>query len=211
MIKRPGLVCLIVFTSLISSIAEAAAHDRILQKIEKTSSFMVKGNVHLIYVNSNNGVFDSLQYAIDQNLAPVISISYGDCEKNFSAQDVRILGALGQQATAQGITILAASGDTGAADCDYNARIASRGLAVDVPASLPYVTGLGGSEFQEDANSWSATNNATNGSALSYIAEATWNDSAATGVLSAGGGGRSIYFSKPDWQAAAGRTERPGA
>src|SRR6185369_13911899 len=96
------------------------------------------------------------------------------------------------------------SGDTGAADCDYNARVASRGLAVDLPASLPYVTAMGGSQFQDDANSWSATNNAANGSANSYISETSWNDSAATGVLSAGGGGRSIYFSKPDWQAGAG-------
>ena len=164
----------------------------------------VARNAHLIYVNSNNGVFDSLQYAIDQNLAPVISISYGDCEKNFSGQDMNILGALGRQAVAQGITILSASGDTGAADCDYNARIASRGLAVDFPSSLPYVTGMGGSEFQDGAGSWSATNNATNGSALSYISEKTWNDNTASGTLSAGGGGRSIYFSKPDWQAGAG-------
>ena len=31
------------------------------------------------------------------------------------------------------------------------------------------------------------------------IPEVAWNDTA-SGVLSAGGGGRSIYFSKPGWQ-----------
>lgn len=164
----------------------------------------VAKNAHIMYVISNNGVFDSLQYTIDQNLAPVASISYGDCEKKFSPQDLNILAALGQQANAQGITILAPSGDTGAADCDSNARVATRGLAVDVPASLPFVTGLGGSEFREVTNAWSATNDSSNGSALSYIPEMTWNDSSDTGVLSAGGGGRSIYFSKPAWQTAAG-------
>lgn len=164
----------------------------------------VARNAHLIYVNSNDGVFDSLQYTIDQNLAPVISISYGACEKNFAPQDINMLMALGQQATAQGITILAASGDSGAADCDYNVRTASRGLAVDIPASLPYVTGMGGSQFSNADGSWSATNNDMNGSALSYIPETTWNDGANSNVLSAGGGGRSIYFLKPEWQSAPG-------
>src|SRR2546429_10006209 len=36
MIKQPALVCLLFVTSLVSSIAEAASHDRILHKIEKT-------------------------------------------------------------------------------------------------------------------------------------------------------------------------------
>src|SRR4029077_17937710 len=92
---------------------------------------------HILYVNSNN-VLLSLQYAIDQNLAPVVSISYGICEKNYSAQDTQLLAALGQRANVQGITILAASGDSGAADCELDPReIATHGLAVDLPASLP--------------------------------------------------------------------------
>src|SRR5262249_50372282 len=156
----------------------------------------VARNAHLIFVNSNDGAFDALQYTVDQNLTPVVSISYGGSEKTFSTQDISMLMALGQQAAAQGMTIVAASGDSGAADCDSNVRTASRGLSVDVPASMPYVTGLGGSEFQEANNSaWSVMNNGMNGSAVSYISETTWNDSAGS-VLSAGGGGRSIYFSK---------------
>ena len=75
-------------------------------------------NAQIVFVVSGNGVFDSLQYAIDQNLAPVISISYGSCEQNFTSNQISLLAALGQQANAQGITIVAASGDTGAADCE---------------------------------------------------------------------------------------------
>src|SRR5207237_4986641 len=105
----------------------------------------VARNAHLIYVNSSN-VMDSLQYAVDQNLAPVVSMSYGACEQNFSPLELSAVAALAQQANAQGMTILAASGDSGAADCDgSDATVATHGLAVDVPASLPYVTGLGGS------------------------------------------------------------------
>src|SRR5262249_6523443 len=134
----------------------------------------VAPNAKLIYVNSTN-VLDSLQYAIDQNLAPVASISYGNCEKNFSAQDINSLVALGQQANAQGITIVAATGDTGATDCESRtARIAIHGLSVDLPASLPFVTGLGGSEFQEASTSWSSANTATFGSVLSYLPEGAW-------------------------------------
>ena len=91
-----------------------------------------------------------LQYAVDQNLAPVISISYGLCEAQFSSTDIATLTATGQQANAQGQTIVTSSGDSGPADCDFNSdpnnpvKSATHGYAVDVPASLPYVTGMGG-------------------------------------------------------------------
>lgn len=164
----------------------------------------VAPNAQLIFVTSTN-VLDSLQYAIDQNLAPVASMSYGSCEQNFTSQDISLLSALGQQANAQGMTILAASGDSGAADCELQtSTLATQGLAVDAPASLPYVTGLGGTEFQESGTSWSSSNSTTFGSALSYIPETAWNDTTVSKTLSAGGGGRSMYFPKPDWQAALG-------
>src|SRR4029077_16256921 len=82
---------------------------------------------------------------------------------------------------------------------------ASQGLAVDFPASSPYVTGAGGTEFNENGHTyWSATNNATAGSAISYIPEMTWNDTATDKVLSSSGGGASILFAKPSWQQGAG-------
>jgi subtilase family serine protease len=171
----------------------------------------------LIFVNSGNGVFDSMQYAIDQNLAPVISISYGDCEQNFTSSEVSTLTALLQQANAQGITVAAASGDSGAADCDFPltsrqvVRSATHGLAVDLPASSPYVTGVGGTQFNEGGNAssyWSSVNNSLNGSALSYIPEAGWNETATElangGSIAAGGGGASRLFAKPSWQAGNG-------
>ncbi|MBZ5512928.1 MAG: S53 family peptidase [Acidobacteriia bacterium] len=171
----------------------------------------------IVYVNSNNGVFDSLNYAISQNLAPVISISYGDCEPNFSTSDINTLVAWGQQANAQGQTIVGPSGDSGAADCDYPLTATSvvasaiHGLQVDVPAALPYVTGIGGTTFNEGSGTfWSSTNNANNGSALSYIPETAWNDTAfeiappQNRSLAATGGGVSKLFTKPSWQTGTG-------
>ena len=172
-------------------------------------------NAKLIYVNSKNALFTSLQYAVDQNLAPVISISYGLCEAQFSSTDIATLTAMGQQANAQGQTIVSSSGDSGAADCDYSAdpnnpvKSATHGYAVDVPASLPYVTGMGGTEFSEGDDTgatqyWNGTNNGNNGSAISYIPEMVWNDTVADGSLAATGGGVSTLFTKPSWQTGAG-------
>ncbi len=63
------------------------------------------------------------------------------------------------------------------------------------------MTGIGGTEFNEGAGSyWSTTNDAGGGSALGYIPEQVWNDTATDGDLSAGGGGKSTLFPKPSWQ-----------
>jgi subtilase family serine protease len=174
----------------------------------------VARNAKLIYVNSSNA-FDSLQYAVDQNLAPVISLSYGDCEANFSSTEINTITHMSQQANTQGQTIVAAAGDSGAADCDITTdpnnpvKSATHGYAVDVPASFPYVTGMGGTEFSEGDDTgatqyWSGANNSNNGSALSYIPETAWNDTAADGSLATGGGGVSTLFTKPSWQTGAG-------
>src|SRR6202030_2944033 len=99
-----------------------------------------------------------------------------------------------------------ASGDSGAAGCDpLFATQATKGLAVGMPASMPYVTAVGGTEFNEGSGTyWNATNNASNGSALFYIPEVAWNDSSSVNGIEAGGGGASTLFSKPIWQTGQG-------
>jgi subtilase family serine protease len=161
----------------------------------------------IVYVNSS-GAFNSAIYAVDNNLAPVLSISYGNCETNIGAAGANSLSSIFKQANAQGITVLAASGDAGAADCDGPldpdapvVTAASHGLAVDVPGSIPYVTSVGGTEFNDaGGNYWSATNNSASGSALSYIPEIAWNDTSMANGLAASGGGKSVVFTKPSWQ-----------
>ncbi|MGA7376206.1 MAG: hypothetical protein WBW36_07665, partial [Candidatus Sulfotelmatobacter sp.] len=93
---------------------------------------------------------------------------------------------------------------------------ATHGLAVDVPAAIPEVTGMGGTEFFGDAAStspttyWNATGSSDDiSSALSYIPEEGWNDTAfnltqSGGTIAASGGGASIYFGKPTWQTGTG-------
>ncbi len=176
-------------------------------------------NALIIFVYTGNtsqdGVWDSLQYAVDQDIAPVISTSYGFCEAGLGSAFADTVQQWAQQGNSQGQTIVAASGDNGAADCDSGAS-ATQGLAVDVPASIPEVTGMGGNQFNGDADAvvtggvasstpyWSGSNDSGGGSALSYIPEQAWNTSATDGTLAASGGGASTLFSKPTWQTGAG-------
>jgi uncharacterized protein (TIGR03437 family) len=163
----------------------------------------VARNATIIYVYSPD-VVASMQYAIDQNLAPVVSMSYGSCELTNLASDAASFRTSAQQANSQGITWFNASGDNGAADCAGQTASDGR-LSVDLPASVPEITGVGGTEFVEGTGTyWNATNDANSASVLSYIPETSWNDSAIDGSPSASGGGASIYFGKPTWQTGPG-------
>jgi subtilase family serine protease len=161
---------------------------------------------NLIYVYGDDANY-SAYYAIDNNLAPVISESFGLCEYQVG---INRLGLYNFQVEAQkgnllGITWLASSGDSGAAGCDYDVATATQGLGVSLPASVPEVTAVGGTEFNEGSLSyWSAANGPSGGSALSYIPETAWNDTSATGALAASGGGLSAVYTKPSWQAGPG-------
>lgn len=163
----------------------------------------------IIFVNSSDVIDGSLTYAIDQNLAPIITDSYGECEPDVGQADLVYYETTLQMAAAEGITVIAAAGDAGATDCD--AGVAQDGVAIDFPGDSPYVTAVGGTEFNENgatSSYWSPTNGAYQGSALSYIPEMAWNDDIASlsagDGLAAGGGGASSYYSKPSWQVGTG-------
>jgi uncharacterized protein (TIGR03437 family) len=162
----------------------------------------VAKNATILYVYAND-VMSAIQYAIDADLAPVVSSSYGLCEVENGRADALAFQVWAQQGNAEGITWVNASGDDGAADCGDRQH---PGLAVDSPADVPEVTGVGGTEFAEGSGTyWGNTNNPVTGaSALFYIPETSWNDSAEDGTPSASGGGVSIYFAKPSWQAGSG-------
>ncbi len=182
--------------------------------IEWSGAIAKGAAISFVYVgnNKNYSVFDSIKYAVDNNLAPIITTSYGSCEQNFPSGDVGTLQTLFEQANAQGQTIIAAAGDSGATDCESsssaNSDQATHGLAVDLPASLPYVTGIGGTEFTADLKSpstyWNSSNGAGGSSATRYIAEKVWNDTSTSLGIQAGGGGASTIFSKPSWQTGTG-------
>jgi uncharacterized protein (TIGR03437 family) len=158
-------------------------------------------NATIDYVYGANAMTAIVQ-AVNMNVAPVISISYGGCEIDYALSYFR---SITQQANAQGITLLSASGDSGAAGCDPQAAapFAALGRMADFPAVVPEVTGVGGTEFVEGTGTyWASTNSSSFASALSYIPEAAWNESSSS--LNSGGGGASIFYSQPSWQTGPG-------
>ena len=176
-----------------------------------TIQFVYTGN------GNNNGVFDSLIYAVTQNLAPIISMSYGGCESEEATYATGTFEPYLRQANAQGQTVVVSAGDYDAATCDVidstsgNVTEATEGLTVSYPASSPYVTAVGGTRFNEGTGTyWSATNNSFAGSATGYIPEIVWNETQYNGSTADGfyilgtGGGASALFGKPSWQIGTG-------
>ncbi len=188
------------------------------------SSTIAKGaQVYFVYTGNNNnfGAFDSIVYAIDQKIAPIISSSYGDCEPNLGGSSYRTYNASLEQAAAQGQTVVSAAGDEGSTDCygEYKSTQAALNeqLAVDFPGSSQYVTAVGGTEFPAadvatGTNTYFDAQSSTDiiSSAKSYIPEMVWNDDVAAASsgcpgtnctpLSSGGGGVSIFTTQPSWQ-----------
>ncbi len=173
--------------------------------LEYSGAIAPGATIRFVYTgNSNNSsVLDAERYAIQNNLAPIVSISYGECEQVLGATEYASENSIFQQAAAQGQTVVAASGDDGSSDC---VAYGVSGLYADFPASSQYVTGLGGTEFSSanvaavNTTYWKAASGSdVISSALSYIPEQVWNDSTASG-LSAGGGGTSMFTARPSWQ-----------
>lgn len=122
-------------------------------------------------------ILRATSFAVQNNLGDVISQSFGGNEACISAQALQKQHQVFQAATAKGITLLAASGDRGAAE--INCGFTSFSKAVSTPASDPLVTAVGGTTLMASA---------TNGT---YMSEAGWVGS---------GGGLSVAFQRPAFQ-----------
>jgi kumamolisin len=125
----------------------------------------------------------------------VISVSLGLCEsktlQNIGRAGIRALENVLKVATAAGVSVLGASGDYGSADCPSSSAGPTRprpvpALAVSFPASSPWVTSVGGVNFDLTPDDQIAS-------------QVVWNDAAVV-PGNAGGGGFSTLFTRPSWQ-----------
>ncbi|HEY8672499.1 MAG TPA: S53 family peptidase [Candidatus Dormibacteraeota bacterium] len=139
-------------------------------------------------------------FVINHHLGDVISQSFGATEETFSTkQSLLNLRSAYKNAAAHNVTVLASSGDFGATNafldgsCCYAHRVNSW------PSSDPLVTSLGGTQVHANAS----------GTGPAPVAKDTvWNDpnSVLDGNPSdpttccAGGGGKSVIFSRPAYQ-----------
>ena len=206
-----------------SGAAQAFAGDQGESDLDvEWSGGMAPGaEVFFIYTggDTNFGVFDSVEYAVDEKIGNIISVSYGACEPGISAAGITALEAVLMQAATQGQTIVAASGDAGSSACyqsptTTNPPLATQEeLAVSYPASSQYVTGVGGTEItaaddvSTNSTYWLAQSTSDEITSLkAYIPEVAWNDDAtavaagATTLSATGGGVSTIYTTKPSWQ-----------
>lgn len=131
----------------------------------------------------------ALQALIDELVPPsIISISYGQCEAGLLAAGNAAYNLAYQQAASEGVSVFVSTGDEGAASCDANKPAAKLGIAVSGLASTPYNVAVGGTDFADsyfgiNSQYWKPRNNATFGSARSYIPEIPWNDSCASTLI----------------------------
>ena len=81
----------------------------------------------------------------NDNATSVVSISFGGCEQNRNFNTFIVPeNTIFEQMAAQGMSVFAASGDSGSRDCLLHHTGSANSLAVDDPASQPYVTGVEG-------------------------------------------------------------------
>ena len=108
-------------------------------------------------INLYTSADTSLQYglnlaavrAVDDDVATVLSTSYGGCEQDMGSAGNQFWASLWEQAAAQGQTAFVSSGDGGPAGCDnFNAgQAAQDGIAVNAIASTPWNVAVGGTDF----------------------------------------------------------------
>jgi len=138
-------------------------------------------------------IVEAENYVIDRHMGDVITQSFGATEQTFSSsQQLLSQRSAYFNALAHGITVLASSGDTGAADYQLDGTDLYPFPAVNWPASDPLVTGVGGTRLQLDEN----------GNRIAP--DSVWNDPAlplfGTTPPTAGGGGLSSVFGRPFYQ-----------
>ena len=119
----------------------------------------------------------------------VITQSFGATEQTFpSAQSILALRSAYKNAAANGVSVLAATGDQGA---DRRSRTDTAYFTAPGrhwPASDPLVTAVGGTQMHLTA------------SGAHLQPDTVWNDTNLLGTPAAGGGGRSVVFKRPAYQ-----------
>jgi len=122
-------------------------------------------------------------YVIDHDLGDVISQSFGATEQTFpSNKSIFELRSAFKNAAAHKVTVLAASGDLGATDFEFNLSDIYPMRVNSWPSSDPLVTSVGGTQLTlDDAGNRLAP-------------DVVWND------FGVGGGGVSAVFRRPEFQ-----------
>jgi kumamolisin len=156
--------------------------------IEVAGSIAPKAAIVVYFApNTDQGFSDAISEAINATPTPIaVSISWGGPESSWSSQSMSAMNDAISDAAALGATVTVAAGDNGSSDNPNS----TSGVAVDFPASSPYSLACGGTTL--------IGNTATN----AITSEVVWNELANN--EGATGGGVSVVYARPTWQADAG-------
>ena len=165
-----------------------AADGEVELDIEVAGAVAPKASIVVYFApNTDQGFSDAISEAINATPTPiVVSISWGGPESSWASQSMAAMNDAISDAAALGTTVTVAAGDNGSSDNPSS----ESGVAVDFPASSPYALACGGTTLIGLA----ATNAITS--------EVVWNELADN--EGATGGGVSVVYAAPAWQAGAG-------
>lgn len=140
---------------------------------------------------ANTDIINLENQVVRQNPHGIVSISLGGCERAEAPADANAERSAFDQADALGESVFVASGDSGAYEClteNWGAPPTDQYVGVSSPASMPGVTGVGGTRLAVNGNGH-------------WAGEQVWEEPAASGGT---GGGVSVYFHQPAWQTGPG-------
>ncbi|HUK72898.1 MAG TPA: S53 family peptidase [Streptosporangiaceae bacterium] len=140
------------------------------------------------------------KYVINHHLGGVISQSFSATEETFPSQaSLLALRGAYTDAARKGVTVLAAAGDSGAADVKFDQSTYYRYPVTSWPDSDPLVTGVGATQLHLNARGDRTA------------PDSVWNDTYTVATNQfidggngpnpmASGGGKSVFFARPGYQ-----------
>jgi subtilase family serine protease len=160
------------------------------KQIELVSA--VAPNANIYYYTSattdyDSGIYFALIRAVEDNQVQVLLNGFQECESAIGDGAMQLVNAVAEEAAAQGITFVAAAGNSGAAGCAVPGTSGSAtgaAYAINGFASSPFLTAVGGTDFYygtANTNKYWFSNKSGYSSAKGYIGEQVWNDSYAAG------------------------------
>ena len=167
------------------------ADGEVLLDIEVVGA-VAPGAAQLVYFapNTDQGFVDAVTTAVHAEPTPVaVSISWGGPESSWTAQSMTALDEAIADGAALGVTVTVAAGDNGSSD-----GVSDGTPHTDFPASSPHALACGGTSLQADPSTGVISS------------ETVWNDGPGGGAT---GGGVSVNFALPAWQATAGVPASP--
>jgi subtilase family serine protease len=130
---------------------------------------------------------DMINRIVADHQVSIISSSWGSCERQTGSSVVSANEQALKAATAAGISMFVASGDSGAYDCQRS-DLADHQLTVDSPAASAYAVAVGGTRLNISPSG-------------AYESESGWDDPLSN---AGGGGGYTTLDARPSWQSGPG-------